>query len=138
VLIDDDWYELEWKIKGKRNYTDEKLGWSFRVGWKFNTNPDVTDVVYFSLHRSNRDYRAPVLQWLKNSSLDLKVQFSQHSGKVVRQEFVIGKKFPIKGQTYFATLDAGFVWESPNEYGGALRDRDKSLLTLLFRPSIEF
>lgn len=138
MLVDDDWYELEWKIKGKRNYPDEKMSWSFRFGGKFNANPDITDVFYFSIHRSNLDYRAPFLHWLKNSALDMKVQFSQHGGQPVRGEFIIGKKYPVEGKSYSATLDAGFVWESPDEYIGALRDRSKSLLTLLIRPSIEF
>ena len=138
MLIADDWYELEWKIKGKRDYPDEKIGWSFRFGWKFNSNPDITDVKYFSVHRSNLDHRAPVLHWLKNSSFDLKFQFSHHGGRVVREEFMIGKKFPIEGKEYSPTLDAGFVWESPDEYTGALRDSNKSKLTLLLRPSIEF
>jgi hypothetical protein len=138
VLIDDNWCELEWKIKGKLDYPDEKMSWSFRLGGKFNSNPNITDVFYFSIHRSNLDHRAPFLNWLKNISLDAKVQFSQHGGQVVREEFIIGKKYPIEGKSYSATLNAGFVWESPDEYIGALRDRDTSKLTLLIRPSIEF
>ena len=138
VLVDDNWYELEWKIKGKLDYPDEKMSWSFRLGGKFNSNPDITDVFYFSIHRSNLDYRAPFLQWLKNSAVDVKIQFSQHGGRVVREEFIIGKKYPIEGKNYSATLDGGFVWESASEYVGALRDRDNSKLTLLIRPSIEF
>ncbi len=138
VLIADNWYELEWKIKGKRDFEDEKLGWSFRFGWKFNANPGVTDVKYISIHRSDLDYRAPLLLWLKNSSLDLKVQFSQHGGQAVREEFIVGKKYPLKGKRYSASLDVGVVWESPDEYTGILRDRSNSLTTLLFRPSIEF
>jgi hypothetical protein len=138
VLIADDWYELEWKIKGKLDYPDEKLGWSFRLGWKFNANHDITDVTYFSIHRSNLDYHAPFLVWLKNSSVDLKMQFSQHGGRVVREEFIIGKKYPIIGKHYSTSLDTGIVWESPDEYAGILRDRNNRSLTLLFRPSIEF
>lgn len=138
VLIADDWYELEWKIKGKLDYPDEKLDWSFRFGWKFNRNPDITDVKYFSIHRNNLDHHAPFLVWLKNSSLDLKVQFSHHGGQPVREEFIIGKKYPVDGKGYSTGLDIGLVWDSPDEYSGALRDRSQSTLTLLLRPSIEF
>jgi len=138
VLIDDNWYELEWKIKGKRDFPGEKLNWSFRFGWKFHNNPDITDVTYFSIHRSNLDSRAPFLAWLKNSSLDLKVQFSQHVTHAVREEFTIGKKYPLNEKGLSASLDIGFIWESPDEYRGLLRDRDTSTLTLVLRPSIEF
>ncbi|MBI5429101.1 MAG: hypothetical protein HY938_01445 [Nitrosomonadales bacterium] len=138
VLVDDIWHELEWKIKGKRDYPDEKINWSFRLGGKFNNNPEITDVIYLGIYRSNLDHRAPILHWFKNSSFDLKAQFSQKSGKIVREDFVVGKKFPMEKQSYTPTLDVGLVWESPDEYSGALRDRSSNSLTLLFRPSIEF
>jgi hypothetical protein len=138
VLIDDHWYELEWKIKGKINYPDQKLDWSFRVGGKFNANPYVTDVVYFGIHRSNLDYHAPFLSQLKNVSVDVKVQMAQRGGQIVRSEFFLGKKYPVTEKGFSPTLDIGFIWESPNEYSGALRDRNRSTLTFLLRPSIEF
>jgi hypothetical protein len=138
VLIDDIWHELEWKIKGKRDYSDEKMSWSFRVGGKFNSNPDITDVYYLGLYRSNLDIKAPVLRWLENSNFDVKIQFSQRSGKAVREEFFIGKKFPIHNQRFTPTMDVGLVWESPDQYAGALRDRSDNSLTLLFRPSVVF
>lgn len=138
VLIDDIWHELEWKIKGKRDYPDEKMSWSFRVGGKFNSNPDITDVYYLGLYRSNLDIKAPILRWLENSNFDVKIQFSQRSGKAVREEFFVGKKFPIQNQRYTPTLDVGLVWESPDQYSGSLKDRSDSSMTLLFRPSLEF
>lgn len=138
VLISDDWYELEWKVKGKLNYPNEKMNWSFRVGLTYHSNPDITDVKYFNIHRSNLDHREPFLRWLKNSAFDLKVQLSQHGSHMVRSEFIFGKKYPIAGKSYSPTLDIGLVWESPQEYAGSLRDRSNSTLTLLFRPSIEF
>ncbi|MGZ3236037.1 MAG: hypothetical protein ACXWIN_04015 [Burkholderiaceae bacterium] len=138
VLIDDKWYELEWKIKGKINYPDEKLDWSFRFGGKFNANPYVTDVVYFGIHRSNLDYHAPFLSQLKNVSLDVKVQMAQHNSQIVRSEFFLGKKYPVTDKGFSPTLDIGLIWESPNEYTGVLRDRNHSTLTFLLRPSIEF
>ncbi|HEY0665119.1 MAG TPA: hypothetical protein VGD24_03555 [Gallionella sp.] len=138
VLIEDVWHELEWKIKGKRDYPDEKMNWSFRLGGKFNSNPEITDVYYLGLYRSNLDHHAPMLRWLQNSSIDIKVQFSQRSGKAVREDFVIGKKFPLQSQSFTPTFDIGMVWESPNEYSGTLKNRSNSTLTLMFRPSIEF
>jgi len=36
------------------------------------------------------------------------------------------------------TLDIGFIWDSPDQYSDALRDRNTRKLTLRFRPSIEF
>jgi len=138
VLIQDKWYELEWKIKGDLNYKDEKMTWSFRIGGKFNANPYITDVTYFGIHRSNLDFKQPFLGWLNNSDLDLQVQFSQHGGKPVYEEVEIGKKYPLPNRGYSLTIDVGFVWESPEEYSGPLRTSNSSKLTLVLRPSIEF
>lgn len=138
VMISDTWYELEWKIKGKRDYPNDKLQWSFRVGGKFHDNPEVTDVVYASIHRSNLDANSPFLHWIKNTEFDLKLHFSQNDGQLVRGELIAGKKYPLASKDYTPTLSAGFVWSSPHEYSGALLNRDKNLVTLVLRPSIEF
>ena len=138
VFIQDKWYEVEWKVKGKLEYPDEKLDWSFRVGAKLNANPDITDVMYFGIHRSNLDFHQPFLSWLANSDVDLQIQFSQHGARPVYEELVIGKKYPLQGEDYSLTLDVGLIWESPDEYQGVLRDSNTSSLTIVFRPSIEF
>jgi hypothetical protein len=138
VYIKDDWIELEWKIKGKFIYPDMKMDWSFRAGIKQNNNPDIVDVVYFSVHRSNLDIHAPFMTWLSNSDLDLKLFFSQANGKLVRQEFIVGKKYPMAGRQYTPTLDLGLIWASPDEYAGALRTQPVKNWTLVFRPSVDF
>ncbi len=138
TLVADDWYEVEWKIKGKIDYPDEKLSWSFRIGAHFNTNKNVNDVTYISLHRSNLNLRYSFLEWLENANYDLRMHFLQHSGQLVRLELIAGKKVPHEGWSFTPTVDIGFVWTSPNEYSGALRDSRNSTTTLVFRPSVEF
>jgi hypothetical protein len=137
-LISDDWYELEWKIKGNINYPDEKLAWSFRIGGRYNSNHDINDVVYVNLHRSNLNLRFSFLEWLENTNYDLRMHFLQHGGQMVRMELIAGKKIPHQGWRYTPTLDIGLVWSSPNEYGGALQDVHHNTTTLVFRPSIDF
>lgn len=138
VLISDNWYELEWKIKGKRDFPNDKLAWSFRAGGKFHDNPDITNVVYLSIHRSNLNSSFPFLDRIKNTELDLKVHFSQLDGQLVRAEVIAGKKYPLANKNYTPTLNIGFVWSSPKEYSGILGYNNKNTVTLVFRPSIEF
>lgn len=137
-LIADHWLELEWKIKGKVDYPDEKMSWSFRGGAKLHDNPYITDVVYVKLFRSNLNARSPLMSWMNNSTFDVSFHFSEVTAHLVRQEFVVGKKYPRKGWEYTPTLDVGVVWSSPEEYSGLLRTTDKNILTLVFRPSVEF
>jgi hypothetical protein len=138
LMIDDHWLEVEWKIKGKVDYPDEKLGWSFRVGAKTHENEMITDVYYLSVFRSNLNAHLPFLDWIANSGLDVKLHFAKNTGHLVRQEYVVGKKYPKGGQSYTPTLDIGVVWATPEEYAGALRTTDVNTLTLVFRPSVQF
>lgn len=138
VLINDNWYELEWKIKGKRDFPNDKLQWSFRVGGKFHDNPAITDVAYAAIKRNNLNANFPFLHWVKNTALELKVHFSQQDAQMVRAEVIAGKKYPLASKNYTPTLNIGFVWSSPKEYSGVLADSDKNTVTLVFRPSIEF
>ncbi|MFI4967531.1 MAG: hypothetical protein ACHQAU_02295 [Gammaproteobacteria bacterium] len=138
VIIQDKWYKLEWQIRGDLNGSQEKLAWNFRIGSKFNANPYITDVTYIGIERNNLDLQQPFWGWLNNSHFDLELSFSHDGGRVVREQFIIGKKYPFPDQGYAITLDTGFVWDSPYEYSGPLRDNPKSQFTLVFEPSIEF
>ncbi len=137
-MVDDHWLELEWKIKGKVDYPDMKMGWSFRVGSKLHDNPYITDVMYVSLFRSNLNMNLPFMSFGSNSSVEVKLHFSEVTGQIVRQEYIVGKKYPKIGWAYAPTLDIGLIWASPDEYSGALRTSDQNTLTLVFRPSVEF
>lgn len=137
-MIDDHWLELEWKIKGKVDYSDEKLGWSFRVGTKLHDNKNITDVIYISVFRSNLNAHFPFLSWINNSAMDVKLHFSENTSHLVRQEYVVGKKYPKVGRAYTPTLDVGVVWSSPEEYLGILRTSNIDTWTLVFRPSVQF
>ena len=138
LLIDDVWYELEWKIKGKRDFPNDKMQWSFRVGGKFHDNPDITDVVYASIHRNNLNPNFPFMHWVKNTEFDLKLHFSQLDGQLIRGEVIAGKKYPLANKDYTPTLSAGFIWSSTKEYSGILADKDRNTVTFVLRPSIEF
>lgn len=137
-LINDNWYELEWKIKGKRDFPKDKMHWSFRVGGKFHDNPEITNVMYLAVSRSNLNLNYPFLSWINNAVIDMKIHFSQIDGQMVRAEGIVGKKYPMENKKYTPSLGVGVVWSSPNEYSGELLSRDKSLMTLVIRPSIEF
>lgn len=138
TMVDDEWCELEWKIKGKLDYADEKLSWSFRIGGKFNRNRDVNNVTYINLHRSNTDLRSAYLTWLENSDFDFRLHVLQHSGKLVRTELIAGKKMPLLGFKFIPTFSTGVIWSSPDEYSGALKTAKANKLTLVIRPSVEF
>ena len=138
VLIHDRSYELEWKLKGERNFEDDRLSWSFRFGAKLHEHPDISNVVYIGLRRSNLSFSAPFLSWLDNSSFEVKWDLSLRDGNLVRQEYIVGKKYPFSSSKIAIKLDVGLIWEGNRQYSGTLRTLDHRDLLLVLRPNIQF
>jgi len=138
VLIDDDWSEFEWKLKGERKFEDEDLSWSFRVGVKTHGNPDIADTLYFGGRRTNVDYKSSWLSWLSNTSFEWLTELSQQNLAFLRQDLVVGKSFPMKNKKWAFALDVGLVYEKDEKYTGVLFDPTADNLTIVFRPNIVF
>jgi len=138
VYINDKSLEIEWKLKGERNFSDEKLSWSFRIGSKLHENKDIADAVYLGLKRSNLDFNSSVLSWLKNSSFDFRWDFGLKDGNTLKQEYIVGKKLPLKDYRFALKIDLGMIWESIKSYSGTLKDRDQDNFTIVFRPNLQF
>lgn len=138
VLIPDHNVEIEWKMKGERIFKEDKLSWSFRLGSKLHENPFITNTLYFGLRRSNLDFSADFLSLVNNSSIDFRWDFSAKDGRPLRQEYVVGKKFPIKRWGFALKMDLGVIWENSARYTGTLRDKDFQNVTAVIRPNIEF
>lgn len=138
VLIPDHNVEIEWKTKGERVFSDEKLSWSFRLGSKIHENPDISNTFYLGFRRSKLDYMGSIMGFLNNSSVDVRWDFSAKDGRLLRQEYVIGKKIPIKSWHTAFKIDTGVICEEPAKYKGSLRDRDFQSVTVVFRPNLEF
>jgi hypothetical protein len=137
-LIDDEWWEFEWKLKGDRDFDDEKLNWSFRLGSRVHANRDIADTVYLGLRRSNVDFKGAIFSWLKNSSATFTSDFSAHDGRFLRQEVIFGKTYPIESWRVALSLDVGGIWQSGDSYAGTLGDDSVDNFILVFRPNIVF
>lgn len=138
VLIDDNWWELEWKLKGERHFSNEELSWSFRLGVKQHGNADIRDVAYIGLRRSNLDYQAPLLKVLNNANLEMLTEVDRRSFRFLRQEITVGYNYPLPKQRFALALDVGLIYESDDKYSGALADPDADAFTIVFRPNIKF
>ena len=138
VLIDDNWWELEWKLKGERDFAEEELSWSFRFGIKNHGNVDIRDVAYIGLRRSNLDYQAPLLSLLNNSNLELLTEMDRSSFRFLRQEITLGRHIPFPSRHFALSLDLGLIYEDDDKYSGALADPSADAMTLVFRPNIKF
>jgi hypothetical protein len=138
VLIDDDWWEFEWKLKGERDFEDEHLTWSFRTGIKNHGNPYIADIFYIGARRSNLDYRGRFLSFLQNSTIEVLTELTQDGFDFARQEIVIGKKYPFPDKGFALALDVGVIYQRSGKYLGPLADPNADEFAFVFRPNIEF
>lgn len=137
TMIDDDWYEIEWKIKGDIDFDSKLLNWSLGFGGKIHDHPDITDIVYFSLKRSHFDSASNEISWFENADIDYKIELNNENFDLVQQSLFINKKWP----TFFTRKSAfefgvGFILEK-NKYRGSLQKQAEDF-RLILRPSFQF
>lgn len=138
VLIDDNWWELEWKLKGEWVFAQDELNWSFRVGAKTHGNPFIRDVLYVGLRRSSLDYGIKFLQFLRNANIESLTELDRSSLRFLRQELTFGRKVPLARWHMAFALDLGLIYEDQAKYSGPLSDPTADRFTIVFRPNIQF
>lgn len=135
-LVDDEWLELEVKLKGDRSSEVKKLSWSFRAGVKLHSNPLVTDLAFFGVRRSRVDYEAESLL-VANSGLEYRFDLAL-DGTPLRHFLLVDKKWPLGRGRLALVFGVGVLWESGAAYAGALAERRGEALQLLLRPNVVF
>lgn len=139
TLIQDQWREYEWKMKGDRKSSVKKLSWSFRVGTKLHGNPNITDIIYLSFRRSRVDYQKEESSLFNNSGFEYTYDMDRRGLSAIRHFFLVDKKWPVNDSQTVFSLAVGFVWESARKYTGALAaGREKNDFQFILRPNVEF
>lgn len=137
-LIDDDWWQFDWKLDGNRESEAANLDWSFRLGVRNHRNPWIDDVVRVAVQRSRVDWHGPVLSWFHNSSLSLLTEVSRHTFDFMRQEIIVGKAMPLSRWRAALSVDLGVVVELDDKYSGPLSDPAADQVTFVLRPRLDF
>jgi hypothetical protein len=139
LLIRDNWFEMEGKLKGEQYLTDRTLRWSFRGGFKAHANRYIADSFYLGFRRSRTDFGASTNFWLNNSGFEYVADLSQKKLEPLRHFFLVEKKFSL-GKRSVLSLGTGFVWTSNKKYSGGLADKDAghNSFQFMLRPNLEF
>jgi hypothetical protein len=137
-LFQDNWVELEWKIKGDQLFTLNKLQWQFKIGAKLHENTDIGNVLFIGIKRDRLDYTADSWDFLTNSGYELRIDFLTRNLSPARVYFEANKKWPMKS-TLAVSLALGFLWQSQSLYSGALDNyAGGENFQILLRPNIQF
>lgn len=138
TLIDDNWWEAEWKVKGDREVAAQTLSWSFRIGGKWHGNDDIADIYYLGARRNHLDFDAPIVSWLLNSGVDYQIAFDQHDNALIEQQLFFNKKLPVRAWALAFDVEFGFIWRKGAKYRGSLAQQGNGEeFYLVLRPQIE-
>ena len=136
-LIRDNWVELEWKIKGKRETEAQYLSWSFRGGAKWHNHPEISDTLMLGIRRDRIDYQKAEDDFMRDIGFDYQLDILQKSLKPSKQTFVIDKHWPLGKGKLTLTLGFGLIWQGRDRYLGSLAS-NQSRFTFVLRPNIQF
>ena len=133
------WINFEYKLKGTREKQDRDLDWSFRVGYKANSNEDFVDSVYIGARRSSIDYKKSVWSRLYNSAFSAMIEASATTGSIINTELTVEKKFPISWiEKVSFGVEVGYLYTSDEKYRGVLKDDGVNNHQLILRPNLKF
>jgi hypothetical protein len=143
IMVDDNWFEAEIKLKGSDVRKKRVVSWSYAFGYKKHYNKDIKDALYISIKRNRIDYILeggnPFLNILtKNSEQEVRLDFDParlNEGKITRYLFLFGKKLVITENTAFS-LSVGALKTVASGYSGRLKQKVDEHWSLIFRPNV--
>lgn len=139
LLVSENWWELEGKLKGVSISELRKLSFSFRVGARFHAHPEIDDTVYLSFVRDHLDKGTSAWSLFQNTSFEVRADFSTQDLKPSRFVALLGKKFPISEGAVVFHLAAGVSGVFRGGYSGTLQQTALvDGLSLLIRPNLTF
>ena len=137
LLIRDNWVELEWKIKGKRETEAQYLSWSFRGGAKFHSHPNISDTFKLGIRRDRIDFQKAEDDFMRDIGFDYQLDVLQRTLKPSKQTLIIDKHWPLNQDKLTITLGFGVIWQGAERYTGALA-KEQEKWTFVLRPNIKF
>ncbi|HSQ42786.1 MAG TPA: hypothetical protein VLM37_10945 [Fibrobacteraceae bacterium] len=147
-MVQDYWGETEIKLKGSDRSRICHLDWSFRVGGKYHSHPDILNTLYFSLKRERIDLQAnPKGPWtnffIRNSNIEFRTDVLLPKGIELWRYFakftvVAGKSWPLQKRGAFS-ISLGTEYNIHSSYRGALNESlHKNRWSFMIRPNVVF
>jgi hypothetical protein len=97
-FIRDDWLELEFKTIGRRWKAGALSSWSYRIGGRYHSHPEIRSYLLAGFKREHLDRSITRFTVLDNSFFDLEYRTEAFSLQPLSLRLLIGKKFPIRGK----------------------------------------
>lgn len=135
-LFDDNWYEMEWKLKGDKRTEEEYWSWSFRVGTKMHSHTDIADVNYVGIRREVFPNKPGETTFWHNLGIDFRMDFQRATRDLVQRQVFVERRWPGNKRNF--SLGIGLL-KQDGKYSGALANTSGSSDTsLIIRPGLSF
>lgn len=135
-VLDDNWLEFEWKIKGTIAQKQLDLDWSLRAGLKWHENNAIADAYYFAFRRDHSAIKNAWLSFMENSGVDIYLEYGQELHAPTQQRLLFHKNIPLQNSKNMFVFTTGIIHTSQRRYQPPF-DVDTAL-QLVFTPSIKF
>jgi hypothetical protein len=144
-LINDNWYEVKWSLKGDQETKERFLKWNIQAGEKIHDNPSLLDAWFVRLYRDHLNRNYFNVFSLQNAGIECRAEMpirNMASLDRIQDAFSliyidVNKKLPSRRWKQIVyTVDAGVSWEKYND----IIQAGKFIETLNFfvRPNILF
>ena len=137
--FEDNWVELEIKLKGGAITPYGKITYSYRGGMKLHSEKEIRDTMYFGIKRSHSDNRVKHWSLFKNTEIDFRGDLAIDNFEITRMMAVVGKKYPSEDKKRIYSLDLGFIWVRGQGYTGSIAETlGEPGFSVLVRPNVTF
>lgn len=137
TLINDKWYEVEWKIKGDLDFENKALSWSLRIGGKNHEHEEIQDVIHFSIRRNHFNNIKDNWSWINNSDFEYSIELHNKTGEVVQQKVLVTKKWGLSKKNKQALNFGIGIIQQKNKYSGSLA-LEQDEFSLIIRSNFQF
>ncbi|MBL7002704.1 MAG: hypothetical protein ISR69_01585 [Gammaproteobacteria bacterium] len=134
TMFDDDWYEVEWKLKGDRRLGDIYHSFSFRVGVKNHSHVNIDDSYFFGVRRQLFNSAIRDYDLMDNTGVDVRIDISRNTDKLIQAQLFIEKRWPEEEGEY--TFGIGLK-QVHKKYLGSLDNLNQEV-QLMLRPGFKF
>ena len=139
-LIQDVWYELEWKVKGSFESGPESFDWGVQIGVKNHRNEDISDTLFVKFERNNILKGGSFWSLQQNTGYAFNFSVTRSDIEPVEIGAFITKYFPIANSDVTPALTIGVIRQNGRKYSGAFQEENSDVeeYTLAIRPTLAF
>lgn len=143
-LVDNNWYQLQWKVKGQKKSGGKKITWNFQAGFILHEKETFYDAVTVSLLRDKSDKSITRFSMIENTRYELTLHIPAYSMEryrsfedyLVLAKLSIGKSFPVRLiKKFLLKVSTGAKW---HRFFDPEQGTDDAEWAFFFVPSISF